>query len=112
MRLTTKRGLARTTTPGRRRSARAAALQVGFATAACGLWVALALPGMNLVPGTGGGATADVSISLQSALLGIDDGDPRVTVSELRALHALGLDPRNRLSASLLHAHGGVLSGS
>jgi hypothetical protein len=37
------------------------------------MWVALALPGMHLVPGLSDNADASVSISLQSALLGIDD---------------------------------------
>jgi hypothetical protein len=37
------------------------------------MWVALALPGMHLVPGLNDNADASVSISLQSALLGIDD---------------------------------------
>jgi hypothetical protein len=37
------------------------------------MWVALALPGMHLVPGLSDNVDASVSISLQSALLGIDD---------------------------------------
>jgi hypothetical protein len=54
------------------------------------MWVALALPGMHLVPGLNDNADASVSISLQSALLGIDD---RTTAS-------------TTLSASLLRKHG------
>lgn len=53
------------------------------------MWVALALPGMHLVPGLSDNADASVSISLQSALLGIDD---RTTSS-------------TTLSQSLLEAH-------
>jgi hypothetical protein len=54
------------------------------------MWVALALPGMHLVPGLSDNADASVSISLQSALLGIDDHTPSSTT----------------LSPSLLQAHG------
>jgi hypothetical protein len=53
------------------------------------MWVALALPGMHLVPGLGDNADASVSISLQSALLGIDDHTTSSTT----------------LSPSLLQAH-------
>src|SRR5579862_1003591 len=50
-----------------------AIVQLVGATTACAMWVALALPGMHLVPGLSDNADASVSISLQSALLGIDD---------------------------------------
>jgi hypothetical protein len=53
------------------------------------MWVALALPGMHLVPGLSDNADASVSISLQSALLGIDDHTTSSTT----------------LSPSLLQAH-------
>jgi hypothetical protein len=37
------------------------------------MWIALALPSLHLLAGLGGTADASVSISLQSALLGIDE---------------------------------------
>src|ERR1700675_3131927 len=96
--------LARLTMSSRRRAAFAAAAQLCTATAACALWVGLALPGLSLVPGVGGNANASVSISLQSALLGIDDGNGRSTPASVRAaLRALGLDQDGAsLSTALL----------
>src|SRR5919197_1978146 len=43
------------------------------ATFATILWVGIALPGLPLVPGLGGGNDRNVAISLDSALLGIKD---------------------------------------
>ena len=93
-----------TTSSGRRWSAFASMAQLCTATAACALWIGLALPGLALVPGAGGNANASVSISLQSALLGIDEGNSRLTPASMRAaLRALGLDPNSKsLSAALL----------
>ena len=74
---------------------RAALVLVGrtsAATTACILWVGLALPGMQLLPGLGGFGDQSISISLQSALLGIDDGgQPRGATAG--AALALGLNP-------------------
>ena len=36
-------------------------------------WIGLALPGLPLLPGVGGGTTSNVSISLSSAVLGVQD---------------------------------------
>jgi hypothetical protein len=62
------------------------------------MWVALALPGMHLVPGLNNSNDASVSISLQSALLGIDDHTTSTTMlsqsllrKRARTAHALPL---------------------
>ena len=44
------------------------------ATLASGLWVGVTIPNLAFVPGLGGGGNERIAISLQSALLGIDDG--------------------------------------
>ena len=44
------------------------------ATFAGALWVGLALPGLPLLPGVGGGQGSSVAISLNSAVLGVQDG--------------------------------------
>jgi hypothetical protein len=99
--------LTRLTMSSRRRPAFAATAQLCVATAACALWVGVALPGLALVPGIHGNANASVAISLQSALLGIDDGSSRSTPASVRAaLRALGLDPNGQsLSTALLRVH-------
>ena len=43
------------------------------ATFAGALWVGLALPGLPLLPGIGGGQNSNVAISLNSAVLGVQD---------------------------------------
>ena len=43
------------------------------ATFAGVLWVGLALPGLPLLPGVGGGQGSNVAISLSSAVLGVQD---------------------------------------
>jgi hypothetical protein len=43
------------------------------ATFACLLWIGLALPGLPLLPGVGGGQNSNVAISLSSAVLGVQD---------------------------------------
>jgi hypothetical protein len=66
------------------------------------LWVALALPGLHLLPGLGGDADASVAISLQSALLGIDDQSTQpADASLLASLRALGINAHGSLSAAL-----------
>jgi len=82
--------------------------QICVAVVACALWVALAMPGLQLVPGIGRSADADVAISLQSALLGIDDGGHSgLSASQRASLRALGLDPSNSaLSRALLRDPG------
>jgi len=37
------------------------------------LWIGLALPGLPLLPGVGGGQNSNVAISLSSAVLGVQD---------------------------------------
>jgi hypothetical protein len=80
--------------PTRSRRVRNAFVPIGraaAATTACILWGGLALPGLQLLPGSGGFADQSISISLQSAMLGIDDG-LRGSTPELRAaMQALGL---------------------
>jgi len=44
------------------------------ATFAGALWVGLALPGLPLLPGVGGGQNSNVAIALNSAVLGVQDG--------------------------------------
>ena len=44
---------------------------------ACTLWTGVASPGLKLLPGLDGLADESISISLQSAVLGIDDGSNR-----------------------------------
>jgi hypothetical protein len=80
-------------------------VQTGTAAVACALWVGLALPGLHLVPGLGGRSDDSVAISLQSALLGIDDGSNRPSLASVRAaIHALGLTANDhRLPLALLH---------
>src|SRR5690242_15518513 len=58
------------------------------------LWLGVALPGLSLVPGFGGSHTQSLWISLESALLGVDDRTGRV-------LGARAFDPR---LAALLHS--------
>jgi hypothetical protein len=43
------------------------------ATFASVLWIGLALPGLPLLPGVGGGQNSNVAISLNSAVLGVQD---------------------------------------
>src|SRR5436190_5110697 len=43
------------------------------ATFASLLWIGLALPGLPLLPGAGGGQNSNVAISLSSAVLGVQD---------------------------------------
>src|SRR5207244_6138095 len=77
-------------------------------------WIGLALPGLQLLPGVGDLANASVAISLQSALLGIDDtSGGSSSVSVLDAVRALGLTPTPQLlSHDLLRLHGASTSGS
>jgi hypothetical protein len=68
------------------------------------MWVALALPGLHLLPGLGNDGDAGVAISLQSALLGIDDQGSQTANASLRAsLRALGIDAHGSLNAALSH---------
>jgi len=80
--------------PTRSRRVRIALVPIGraaAATTACILWGGLALPGLQLLPGTGGFGHQSISISLQSALLGIDDGLHGSTPGLRAAMQALGL---------------------
>jgi hypothetical protein len=77
----------------RLRHALATAGQAGTAALSCALWVGLASPGLQLLPGLDRLGDRSISISLQSAVLGIDDGSGRPS-SELAAraaAEALGL---------------------
>ena len=58
---------------GRLKAALKSTAQMCVAAVACALWIGLALPGLQLLPGVGDLANTSVAISLQSALLGIDD---------------------------------------
>ena len=79
--------------PTRSRRVRGALAPLGRASAAataCILWVGLALPGLQLLPGSSGFGDRSIAISLQSALLGIDNG--YAATPEVRAaMRALGL---------------------
>ena len=101
---TQRRRFVRPTTSGRRRAALVSTAQSCTAVVACTLWVALALPGLHLLPGLGNDGDAGVAISLQSALLGIDDQGSQPANASLRAsLRALGIDAHGSLSAALSH---------
>ena len=71
------------------------------ATLASILWVGVTVPNLALVSSSGGPASERIAISLQSALLGIDDRVDRTKQSA--AIAALGLTPTDaqRLSANL-----------
>src|ERR1700736_5562096 len=98
---------------GRLRSALRSTAQVGVAAIACTLWIGLALPGLQFTPGVGDLANASVAISLQSALLGIDDSSGRPSSASVQAaVRALGLTPTQQLSHDLLRMHGASASGS
>ena len=79
--------------PTRSRRVRGALAPLSRASAAataCILWVGLALPGLQLLPGASGFGDRSIAISLQSALLGIDNG--YAATPEVRAaMRALGL---------------------
>src|SRR5205085_9088276 len=99
----TQRRVVRPTHSGQLRHALAVMVQMGTATVACALWVGLALPGMQLVPGLGSRSDESVAISLQSALVGIDDGSNRQSLASVRAaIHALGLTTGGQLPLTLL----------
>jgi hypothetical protein len=90
--------------PTRSRRVRAALVSVVRASAAataCVLWVGLASPELQLVPGLGGFGDQSISISLQSALLGIDDGRDPATPAVRAAMRALGLTMTKQLVAPL-----------
>src|SRR4029077_17510017 len=109
----TRRRQERPTRSGRFRSALTSTAMAAIAVTACMLWAGVALPGMQLLFGTGKVASQSVSISLQSALLGIDDTTGRPpSASALAALHALGLTPTQQLlSHDLLRLRGASASG-
>ena len=55
------------------------------------LWVSVSTPNVGMLRALTGGDTTSVAISLQSALLGIDDGNGRDLVHEKGLARALGL---------------------
>ena len=66
--------------------------QIVGAAVACLLWTGVASPGLKLLPGLDGLADESISISLQSAVLGIDDGSNRPAEERARdAAAVLGL---------------------
>ena len=66
--------------------------QVLGAVVACGLWAGVASPGLQLLPGLDPISDESIAISLQSAVLGIDDGSGRPAEERARAAAAvLGL---------------------
>src|SRR5438128_2877665 len=73
-----------------------------MATFASILWIGIALPGLPLVPGLGGGNDRNLAISLDNALLGIQDqtGGADASVRQAR-LAALLLRARNPLADGL-----------
>jgi hypothetical protein len=99
---------------GRLRAALKSSAQVCVAAVACALWIGLALPGLQLLPGVGDLANTSVAISLQSALLGIDDTSGRSSSVSIRgSLRALGLTPTQQLlSHDLLRLRGTSASRS
>jgi hypothetical protein len=96
--------------PTRSRRVRDALVPIGraaAATTACILWGGLALPGLQLLPGSGGFGNQSISISLQSALLGIDDGLHASTPELRAAMHALGLSVTNQSAPPRLRSSSG-----
>ena len=87
--------------PTRPRRVRGALAPLGRASAAataCILWVGLALPGLQLLPGASGFGNRSIAISLQSALLGIDNGyastpEARAAIQRVARLEGIFLDP-------------------
>src|SRR5579862_931087 len=73
------------------------------AAASCALWVGVAMPGMQLLPGVSGSSIGNIAISLQSALLGIDDSGKPARNDIRAAAQALGLVPIH-LSPTVLSA--------
>ena len=68
------------------------AAQIVGAVLACTLWTGVASPGLKLLPGLDGLADESIAISLQSAVLGIDDGSNRPAEERARdAAAVLGL---------------------
>lgn len=66
--------------------------QIVGVVAACTLWTGVASPGLQLLPGLDGLTDESISISLQSAVLGIDDGSNRPAEERARdAAAVLGL---------------------
>ena len=63
-------------------------VQVAAGIAACGLWVGVASPNLQLLPGVNARSDASVEIALQSALLGIDDGSSHSASAVLAASYA------------------------
>ena len=86
---------------GRVRGVLSMLAQSSAATIACAMWVGLAMPGLQLLPGTGPQRNEQIAISLQSALLGIDDRGNRANASVRAALRALGLAPNTPLARLL-----------
>lgn len=83
------KGLARV---GRLRRFLPAGGQAFGAALTCVLWTGLASPGLQLLPGLDGLADDSIAISLQSAMLGIDDGSGRPAEDRAReAAAVLGL---------------------
>jgi hypothetical protein len=96
--------------PARSPRVRNALVPIGRAAAAataCILWGGLALPGLQLLPGTGGFSHQSISISLQSALLGIDDGLHGSTPELRAAMQALGLAVTRQSTPPLLRRSSG-----
>ena len=82
---------------GRVRSALRSSGKVLLAACVCILWMGLSVPALALLPGLGGIGDHGISISLQSALLGIDEGGSRGSASG--AALALGLDSSNPVAS-------------
>ncbi|MDX6508535.1 MAG: hypothetical protein QOG81_287, partial [Gaiellaceae bacterium] len=80
---------------GRVRSALRSSAKVLLAAFVCILWLGLSVPALALLPGLGGIGDHGISISLQSALLGIDEGGLPNPGSASSAGLALGLDSSN-----------------
>ena len=80
---------------GRVRSALRSSAKVLLAAFVCVLWLGLSVPALALLPGLGGIGDKGISISLQSALLGIDEGSSLSPRSASGAVSALGLDSWN-----------------
>ena len=104
---------------GRLRRVAPTAVQIVAAISACTLWAGVASPGLKLLPGLDGLSDESISISLQSAVLGIDDGSNRPAEERARAAASvLGLaygesllSPAAVRAGVAARADGGVIPG-
>src|SRR5579862_2791032 len=85
-------------------SALATGAQGVGAAASCALWAGVALPGLQLLRGAAGTGDGNIAVSLQSALLGIDDSGKPTSAQVQAAAHELGFFPVKINANSIPHS--------